>query len=105
MKMHADAVQKVEQRLSTFSEKRLRACAASVQPVIGEYVDGTRTCTVADDVKKSSGVRNVCFWRQGRAGCRCAHRVSRSNFISGFATTNPGTRFRSGCVSTRCFSK
>jgi len=50
-----------------FSEKRLRTCAASVQPVIGEYVDRTRPVRNGR-CEEILCVRNVRFWRKAGRG-------------------------------------
>jgi hypothetical protein len=58
MEIHANAVQKIEQRLSAFGEKRFRFCADAVKTMVSKHIDRARSSAMADDVKESTRLLN-----------------------------------------------
>jgi hypothetical protein len=63
--IHANAVQKIEQRLGAFRQKWLRPCANAIETVVGQDIDRMRPATMADDVKKRPrlGLGTGDIWR------------------------------------------
>ena len=61
--IHAYAIQKIQQLLGAFREKRLRPCANAIETMVGQHIYRMRPAAVADDVKKRPRLWNRDVWR------------------------------------------
>ena len=63
--IHAYAVQKIQQLLGAFREKRLRPCANAIETMVRQHIHCMRPATMADNVKKRPRLRlgNRDVWR------------------------------------------